>query len=199
MDLLRKYSDSVLMEAGIDEAGRGCLAGPVVAAAAVIDDNFSFPGLRDSKKMSDKLRRAAYDYIKNSGLCRYGVGIVSAFDIDRDGILPSTMRAMALAVEELQNVLKSTPDLLVIDGNYWKNEEVSIDFACVVKGDDKYMHVAAAACIAKVVRDDIMMHAALPGDPYSWKTNKGYGTAAHIKAIRNFGATVWHRKTFIPE
>lgn len=178
------------LEAGCDEAGRGCLAGPVVAAAVILPDNFDNEVLNDSKKLTEKQRNELYPVIIEKAVA-YGVGIVPCEIIDEINILNASFLAMHFAVD----LLDVRPEILLIDGNRFSNYP-NIEHKCVIKGDSKFASIAAASILAKVFRDDIMkkMHNKFPD--YDWKGNKGYPTKKHRAAIMEFGATIYHRKTF---
>jgi ribonuclease HII len=188
--VLKRSYNSALIEAGCDEAGRGCLAGPVVAAAVILPDTFSHPTLNDSKKLPDKQRYALRPIIEAEAVS-YAIGIVSNEEIDEINILNASFLAMHRALDELNKL----PQQLLIDGNRfipYKN----IPHHCIVKGDSKYMSIAAASILAKTYRDDIMkmLHADFPH--YGWVKNMGYPTALHRQAIATFGTTEHHRMSF---
>ncbi len=176
--------------AGVDEAGRGPLAGPVVAAAVIFDNDVEIPGVKDSKKLSEKKRESLFDEIIRNSLS-YGIGIVYQREIDEINILQATLKAMASAVSQLKN----KPDLILVDGN--KTFETETEIKPIIKGDAKSFSIAAASIIAKVTRDRIMQIFALDYPEYDWHKNKGYGTKQHIEAIKKFGATEIHRKSFL--
>lgn len=177
-------------EAGCDEAGRGPLAGPVVAAAVILPPDYSNPLLNDSKQLSEKRRNLLRDEIKEHALA-WAIAEVDAEEIDRLNILHASTHAMCLAVQ----ALKFKPDFLVIDGNRFYNE-TDIPYQCVVKGDAKYMSVAAASILAKTHRDELMcrLHGQYPH--YGWDRNKGYPTAEHYRAIEQYGPSPLHRRSF---
>lgn len=179
-----------LIEAGCDEAGRGCLAGPVVAASVILPDDFEHEWLNDSKQVSEKRRIVLRDFIKEHAIA-WGVGIVSPQEIDEINILNASFLAMHRAVDDLF----IRPELLVIDGNRF-NSYQGIPHECIIKGDGKYLNIAAASILAKTYRDDIMndLHNEFP--MYDWKKNKGYPTKFHRKMITEFGDTIYHRKSF---
>lgn len=187
--LLLRYQEK-LIEVGIDEAGRGALSGPVVAAAVILPDGFKNDLLNDSKKLSEKNRESLREVILNSAVA-YGIGVVSPQEIDKINILQATYRAMHLAV----NQLKSKGEFLLIDGNRFKPYK-ELPFECIVKGDGKYMNIAAASILAKTERDHIMVNASEEFPMYAWEKNKGYGTKKHVDAMRAFGLSKHHRKTF---
>ena len=185
---LSLYSD--LIEAGCDEAGRGCLAGPVFAAAVILPLDFICDELNDSKLLREKIRYKLRLYIEQKALA-WAVGIVSNEEIDKINILNASFLAMHRAIEKLA----VRPQHLLIDGNrFHKYEEVP--HTCIVKGDSKFMSIAAASVLAKTYRDDFMhrIHLEYPG--YSWDKNKGYPTVVHRKSIGEIGITPYHRKTF---
>lgn len=195
MSLLLKYGTG--MEIGSDEVGRGCCAGPVVAAAVILADHFTYAGLRDSKKMSEKARDAAYKFLtdeNNDMVIGYSIGLVSPQKIDEMNILNASIMAMHLAVDGLSTWHESV-NLLVVDGNQFKSYR-DMPHVTVIKGDDKYLHIAAAAVIAKVYRDRLMVKLAEKFPHYAWESNKGYGTVAHLQGIADHGYTVHHRMSY---
>lgn len=175
--------------AGVDEAGRGPLAGPVVAAAVVMPEGVTIPGVKDSKKMTDKARETAFSVITETATA-IGVGVVSHKIIDKSNILISSLEAMKLAVMTLD----PAPEVLLVDGIH--KIPVLVPQECIIKGDQLCHSISAASIIAKVYRDRIMRSydAMFPG--YGFIRNKGYGTAGHLKAIREKGASPVHRTTF---
>ena len=185
---LSLYPD--LIEAGCDEAGRGCLAGPVFAAAVILPPDFICEELNDSKQLSEKKRYEIRPYIEANALA-WAVGIVDHQEIDKINILNASFLAMQRAVAQL----KIRPQHLLIDGNRFKKYE-DIPHTCVVKGDGKLMPIAAASVLAKTHRDDYMIkiHGEYP--QYDWNNNKGYPTKKHRLAIEKFGPTPYHRMTF---
>lgn len=187
--LLSQYTPD-LIECGCDEAGRGCLAGAVFAAAVILPKDYTNEKLNDSKQLSEHQRYALREVIKKEALA-WAVASVSAEDIDKMNILRAAIHAMNLAVQQLS----ITPELMLIDGNRFYNESL-IPYYTIVKGDAKYMSIAAASILAKTYRDDYMndLHKQYP--QYGWDSNKGYPTAAHYAAIAEFGATPFHRTTF---
>lgn len=178
------------IEAGCDEAGRGCLAGPVFAAAVILPEDFTNELLNDSKQLTEKQRYALRPVIEEQAIA-WAVGIVSAKEIDKINILNASFLAMHRAINEL--CVK--PEHLIIDGNRFKPYE-GIPHQCVVKGDGKYMSIAAASILAKTYRDDYMNKIAADYPAYKWTKNKGYPTKEHRKAIEEFGATEHHRMSF---
>jgi len=188
MNLLTHYSD--LVEAGCDEAGRGCLAGPVVAGAVILKPGSNYPELDDSKKLSEKKRYQLRDLVMSEALA-YGVGIVTAAEIDEINILNASFLAMHRAIDQL----KVRPEFLLIDGNRFKPYH-DLRHLCVVGGDAKYQAIAAASILAKTTRDRIMEEYDLQYPVYQWRKNKGYPTPEHKQAIADHGITELHRKTF---
>ena len=178
------------IEAGTDEAGRGCLAGPVTAAAVILPKTFKFPFLNDSKKLTDRQRYALRPLIEEQALS-FAVAHVFQEEIDEINILNASIKAMHLALEQLH--LK--PEFILVDGNRFKPFE-NLPHECIVKGDGKYLNIAAASVLAKTYRDDFMnsLHDKFP--VYNWKKNKGYPTKTHREAIKQFGITNHHRKSF---
>lgn len=179
-----------VLEAGCDEAGRGCLAGPVVAASVILPENFDHKLLNDSKLLSEKQRFELEPFILNSALC-FGVGIVDEREIEEINILNASFLAMHRAIENL----KLEPAHLIIDGNRFKTYK-NIPNSCIIKGDSKFKSIAAASILAKNFRDRIMDKLDLDFPNYSWRKNKGYPTKAHREAIIKHGVTPHHRRTF---
>lgn len=176
---------------GIDEAGRGPIAGPVVAAAVTFKEQFFIKDLNDSKKISEKKRNKIFDIITNDDRVDYGIGIVENQEIDEINILNAAFKAMEIAA----NKLATNPDFLLIDGNRFISKNYK--FKTIVKGDSKSTSIAAASIIAKVHRDNIMLEYDKKYPEYKFKSNKGYGTSAHFKAIDQFGKTPIHRNSFL--
>ena len=177
-------------EAGCDEAGRGCLAGPVVAAAVILPRGYKNIKLDDSKKISEKNRNELrIDIVKNA--IAIGIGIVEERKIEKINILQASLLAMHLAIKNLS----VKPSHLAIDGNKF-NPYPKIDHTCIIKGDGKYMNIAAASIIAKTKRDEIMKKLSISFPEYLWDQNKGYPTKKHKNAISEFGITKHHRKSF---
>ncbi len=187
---LQLYLERGRVEAGCDEAGRGCLAGPVVAAAVILPTNFSNELLNDSKKLTEKQRYQLRPIIEAQALA-YAVGVVDHLEIDKINILNASFLAMHRAVDQLAEL----PEHLLIDGNRF-TPYPEISHTCVVKGDGKYLPIAAASVLAKTYRDDFMddIHKQFPD--YQWSKNKGYPTKAHREAIKLIGITPFHRKSF---
>lgn len=187
--LLSSFSEN-LVEAGCDEAGRGCLAGPVVAAAVILPPNYSHQLLNDSKKLSEKQRLLLKEDIIADAVA-WAVTFVDNIEIDEVNILNASFLAMNRSVEKL----KTQPELLLIDGNRYKPHN-EIPFECIIKGDGKYLSIAAASILAKTFRDEYMGKLSLDFPQYQWQKNKGYPTKAHRLAIAEIGLTDYHRKSF---
>ena len=187
--LLNFYKEGVI-EAGCDEAGRGCLAGPVVAASVILPNDFKNSLINDSKQLSEKSRNSLRQIIEKEAL-GWAVAFVDNDEIDKINILNASFLAMNNAVEKL----KIVPQHLIIDGNRFKNK-TNIPFTCIVKGDTKYLSIAAASILAKTHRDEYMekLHQSHP--EYNWVQNKAYPTKEHRQAIVNYGITSFHRKTY---
>lgn len=183
------------IEAGCDEAGRGCLAGPVVAAAVVLPKHYQHELLNDSKQLSKEERDTLRLDIERDAVC-FAVAEVSNEEIDRINILNASFKAMHLAIEKLTH----HPELLLIDGNRFQPYK-DIPHECVIKGDGKYLSIAAASVLAKTYRDELMGKLALQHPGYGWETNVGYPTLQHRDGIRQLGITIYHRKSFtlLPE
>ena len=175
---------------GVDEAGRGPLAGPVCAAAVILPDGIEIPGLTDSKKLTDKKRRELFPVIKDQAVA-YGIAFASHEEIDEINILQATYLAMERALAQLS----VKPDIAMIDGNRAKNFGLPVQ--TVVKGDSLSANIAAASILAKVSRDDLMLELAGKYPEYRFEVHKGYGTKAHYEALRAYGASPVHRKTFL--
>ena len=185
-----KHYKSKLIIAGCDEAGRGCLAGPVVAAAVILPKSFKNKMLNDSKVLSEKKRDFLRPIIEKQAIA-WAVGIVSPAEIDKINILNASFLAMHRAIDSLN----TKAELLLIDGNRF-NPYPEITHGCIIKGDGKFLSIAAASVLAKTYRDDIMKELDLSFPAYDWKQNKGYPTKQHRKAIAEYGANEHHRKTF---
>ena len=184
------YAKGIQVICGIDEAGRGPLAGPVCAAAVILPAHLDLPGLTDSKKLTDKRRRELFPLIKEQALT-YGIGLASEQEIDEINILQATFLAMERALEQLS----VKPDLVLIDGN--REKDLGIPVKTVVKGDSLSANIAAASILAKVTRDDMMLEIAKQYPEYGFDIHKGYGTKAHYEALRAHGASPVHRNTFL--
>ena len=184
------YSDGFKVICGVDEAGRGPLAGPVCAAAVILPNNLEIPGLTDSKKLTDKKRRELFPIIKEQAIA-YGIGFASHEEIDEINILQATYLAMERALAQLS----VQPDLALIDGN--RAKDFGLPVRTVVKGDSLSMNIAAASILAKVTRDDLMLELAQKYPEYGFEVHKGYGTKAHYEALRAHGASSIHRMTFL--
>ena len=188
--MLLQYFRNALNEAGVDEAGRGCYAGPVYAAAVILPPNFYHPLLNDSKQVKPQDREILRDVIEREAVC-YAVAAVNNTTIDEINILQASFKAMHLAIAALQQ----PPELLLIDGNRFVPYK-AFPFECVVKGDAKYAAIAAASILAKTHRDEYMLALDKVHPCYGWHKNKGYGTAAHRAAIAANGLCSYHRKSF---
>ena len=189
MNLKPFFTDN-LIEAGCDEAGRGCIVGPVVAAAVILPRGMDFPEFDDSKKLSEKQREKLRIKVLENAVA-YGVGIVSAEEIDEINILNASFLAMHRAIDQLA----IRPELLLIDGNRF-NKYHDIKHQCIVGGDAKYQSIAAASILAKTTRDHIMQELDSQYPLYNWKQNKGYPTIEHKNAVAEYGMSPYHRKTF---
>ena len=183
------------LEAGTDEAGRGCLSGPVVAAAVILPEDFTHPFLNDSKQLSEKKREEVRPFIEAHALA-FGVSFVWQQEVDEINVLQASITGMHRAI----TALKITPEFIIVDGNKFRNYK-QIPHKTIVKGDAKYLSIAAASVLAKTYRDDYMREIHQEFPMYNWAKNKGYPTKEHRDAIRAFGATEYHRKTFrlLPE
>ena len=178
------------VEAGCDEAGRGCLAGSVYAAAVIFPENYQNEELNDSKKLTDKRRKQLREIIQRDAVA-WAVGIVTPEEIDKINILNASILAMHRALDQL----KVRPEAVIVDGNRFKPYQ-SLPHTTIVKGDGKYLSIAAASILAKTYRDDYMDKLAEEYPQYDWLSNKGYPTKKHREAIRQYGITPYHRKTF---
>lgn len=195
LDKILDYAPLELIEskyvAGVDEVGRGCGAGPVVTAAVILPKDFSSPLLRDSKKLTPKQRKEAYELILEKAIC-ISCNAGSVLDVDSMGINPATFKTMTKCLNELT----VTPDVILLDGIVW-DKASNYEVVLVPKGDDTYMSIAAAAIVAKVRRDEYMgkLHELHP--EYDWKNNMGYLTPKHIEGIKSKGVTRYHRKEYV--
>ena len=178
------------MICGVDEAGRGPLAGPVCAAAVILPDHLEIPGLTDSKKLTDKKRRELFPLIQEQALA-YGIGFATEQEIDEINILQATFLAMQRALDQLT----VKPDLALIDGN--REKDFGLPVKTVVKGDSLSANIAAASILAKVTRDNLMVEMAANYPQYGFEIHKGYGTKAHYAALREHGACPIHRMSFL--
>ena len=188
--MLERFLIEGRIEAGCDEAGRGCLAGPVTASAVILPENFSNDVLNDSKQLTERQRDALRPIIEREAVA-WAVAFVSPQEIDEINILKASFLAMHRAVA----ALKVRPEALLIDGNRF-TPYAGIPHTCIVKGDGKMMSIAAASVLAKTHRDEYMRRIATEYPQYGWEVNKGYPTKAHREAIARFGATVYHRASF---
>ena len=192
--LLNTYSQC-LLEAGTDEAGRGCLAGPVVAASVILSKDFEHPLLNDSKQLSKKQRAQLRPFIETHAVS-FAVSFVSEKEVDQLNVLQASITAMHRSLDSLSVI----PEFIIVDGNKF-SPYLEIPHQTIVKGDAKFLSIAAASVLAKTYRDDFMekIHCEFP--KYHWNKNKGYPTKQHREAIREFGITEYHRKTFrlLPE
>mgnify|MGYP001072740613 FL=1 len=182
------YKD--IIEAGCDEAGRGCLAGSVYAAAVILPPDYQNPDLNDSKKLTDKKRKALREQIERDAVA-WAVGIVTPDEIDKINILNASILAMHRALDQL----KVRPEAVIVDGNRFKPYQ-NLPYTTIVKGDGKYLAIAAASILAKTYRDDYMDALAEEYPQYDWKSNKGYPTKKHRAAIKQFGVTPYHRMSY---
>ena len=187
---LKPYLNKDLLECGVDEAGRGCLAGSVFAAAVILPKNFDNSLLNDSKQLTDKQRRELRPIIEQNALA-YSVCEVTNIEIDKINILQASILAMNRAVKKL----KIKPEFLLIDGNRF-HTDTTIPFKTIIKEDSKFMSIAAASILAKTYRDDAMIKLAQQYPTYNWQKNKGYPTKEHRLAIKEFGTTPLHRLSF---
>ncbi|MEI2740731.1 MAG: ribonuclease HII [Chitinophagaceae bacterium] len=188
--MLKPFYQEELIEAGCDEAGRGCLAGPVFAAAVILPKDFHHPLLNDSKQVTEKNRSELRIIIEASAIS-FGVASIDNDEIDRINILKASFKAMHIALGKL----KKKPQLLLIDGNRFVPYK-KIPHRCIIKGDATFASIAAASILAKTYRDEYMMTLYEEFPHYAWDNNKGYGTATHRAAIEKYGQCKYHRKTF---
>lgn len=188
--MLLPYFQNILTEAGLDEAGRGCYAGPVFAAAVILPPGFHHPLLNDSKQLREEQRDLLRPIIEKESIA-FAVAAVDNNEIDVINILQASFKAMHLSIDKL-NV---KPGLLLIDGNRFKSY-TKIPHVCIIKGDGKYASIAAASILAKTYRDEYMQQLHIEFPHYGWNKNKAYGTNMHRKAIEIFGLCKYHRKSF---
>ncbi len=179
-----------LIEAGTDEAGRGCLAGPVTAAAVIFPKNISIPKINDSKKLTENQRNQLCKEIESKSIA-FSVQHVMQNEIDKLNILNASIKAMHKALEKLSLY----PEFIAVDGNKFKNFK-KIPHKCIIKGDSKFQHIAAASILAKTYRDKYMKLIHQKFEKYYWENNKGYPTKKHREAIKKYGVTIHHRKSF---
>ncbi len=191
MSKLESYHTEGKVEVGIDEVGRGCLAGPVVASAVILPSDFDYDIVKDSKKLTEKRRKEAYELIKEHAI-EYSISFVDAKSIDKFNILQATMAAMHGCLDKLE----SEPNHILVDGNVF-NKYRDIEHTTVVKGDSKYYSIAAASILAKVTRDEYMKEQHEKFPMYKWDSNKGYGSKVHREAIKEEGISPLHRKSFL--
>lgn len=189
MELIKKWSENYV-EAGCDEVGRGCLCGPVVAAAVILDDNFEQNLVNDSKKLNFKTRLELDDYIKNN-VKDYAIAELSPEFIDQHNILNASIHAMHNALDKLT----IRPELILVDGNKFHPYNY-IPHQCIIKGDSKVLSIAAASILAKNYRDQLMIQLHEEFPEYGWNKNMGYATKVHIEALKKFGPTKYHRQSF---
>lgn len=189
MDLLKKWSDKNI-EAGCDEVGRGCLCGPVVAASVIIDENFTHHLVNDSKKLNFRTRMELDSYIKDH-VVEYSIAEVSPEVIDVHNILNASIMAMHHALDQL----KTRPEFILVDGNKF-HPYPFIPHQCIIKGDSKFLSIAAASILAKNYRDQLMINLHHEFPQYGWDKNMGYATKKHRDALNQFGPTIHHRKSF---
>ena len=189
MELIKKWSENYV-EAGCDEVGRGCLCGPVVAAAVILDDNFEQNLVNDSKKLNFKTRLELDDYIKNN-VKDYAIAELSPEFIDQHNILNASIHAMHNALDKLT----IRPELILVDGNKFHPYNF-IPHQCIIKGDSKILSIAAASILAKNYRDQLMIQLHDEFPEYGWNKNMGYATKVHIEALKKFGPTKYHRQSF---
>jgi ribonuclease HII len=188
--MLKPFYQDLHPEAGCDEAGRGCLAGPVFAAAVILPPDFSDPILNDSKQIKEKTRYALRDMIQKIAIS-WAVAKIDAEEIDQINILNASIKAMHLSLDQLKN----KPSFIIIDGNRFKPYK-KVPHATIIKGDGQYYSIAAASILAKTYRDDFMLEHHEKYPLYNWKKNKGYGTLDHRRAMAEFGRCPLHRESF---
>ena len=187
---LLPYLEVNRIEAGCDEVGRGCLAGPVVAAAVILPADYHNPLIQDSKKLSKHTREELIQEIKGAAL-GWAIAEASVAEIDQINILEASFLAMERAIQQLPKA----PEHLLIDGNRWKSS-LPYPYTCVIKGDGKFASIAAASILAKVYRDDLMEQLGQEFPHYGWEKNAGYPTKKHREGIQSHGSCSWHRKSF---
>lgn len=195
MSKLKPYMKRGTIEAGVDEVGRGCLAGNVLAASVILPEDFDFEIVKDSKQLKEHERKQAFEIIKEHAVS-YGVGWVSAKRIDEINILNATFEAMHNAINRMEQKINFKIDHILVDGNKFKSYQ-GIPYTCVVKGDATYYSIAAASILAKVVRDEYMKKLANDFPGYGWETNMGYGSKKHRDMIKELGVNEHHRISFL--
>ena len=178
------------MEAGCDEAGRGCLAGPVIAAAVILPEGYAHKHLNDSKKLSEKIREELEIHIKKHALA-WAIGKTEAKEIDKINILQASILAMHRAIKQL----KIVPEFILVDGNRF-SKYGNLEHKCLISGDSKFQNVAAASILAKTYRDELMTKLGKKYPQYNWNKNKGYPTKFHKNSIKLYGPSIYHRKSF---
>lgn len=188
--MLRSCFSPTLVEAGCDEAGRGCLAGPVVAAAVILPKNYKHKKLNDSKQLTREVRESLRTEIERDAIA-WAIAEVTCDEIDVINILNASFKAMHRAIDKLAH----KPELLLIDGNRF-NKYAEVQHECIIKGDSLYLSIAAASILAKTYRDDYMLKLAQQFPGYGWETNAGYATQQHRDGIRELGITPFHRRSF---
>jgi ribonuclease HII len=186
------YNFNKHIEAGVDEAGCGCLAGPVFAAAVILPFDFHDARIRDSKKLSEKARNQLVDVVRNESLA-FAIEMVQPDEIDRINILNARIKAMHMALDRLH----ITPQYVIVDGDKFHNYK-DIPYTCIIDGDNLYYSIAAASILAKNARDNFMLKLHHVYPEYGWDHNKGYGTKQHLEAMHKFGVTSYHRKSYAP-
>jgi ribonuclease HII len=193
--MLKLNYSGVQFEAGTDEAGRGCLSGPVVAAAVILPKDFKHPFLNDSKQLTEKQRNELRPFIEEKALA-FGVSFVDQKEVDKINVLQASIVGMQRSIAQLE----PQPEFIIVDGNKFKPYK-EIPHKTIVKGDAKFLSIAAASVLAKTYRDEFMESLHREHPEYNWKQNKGYPTKQHRNAIREFGITAYHRKSFrlLPE
>ena len=188
---LRPYLNENGIEVGLDEVGRGCLAGPVVTAAVILPKDFNYPIVKDSKKLTEKKRKEAFELIKKHAIS-YSISFTSPKVVDDINILQATMESMHNSLNSINVEFQH----ILVDGNYFKPYR-EIPHTCVIKGDNTYYSIAAASILAKVSRDEYMIELHNEFPEYGWGSNKGYGSVKHIEAIKNIGINEHHRTSFL--
>lgn len=186
------YNLNKHLEAGVDEAGCGCLAGPVFAAAVILPPDFNDTRIRDSKKLSAKRRESLVEFIKDAALA-YSVEMIQPDEIDRINILNARIKAMHMALTSLH----MQPQYIIVDGDKFHSYN-EIPYTCIIDGDNQFYSIAAASILAKTARDKYMLKLHHVYPQYGWDHNKGYGTKQHLEAIRLYGVTNYHRKSYAP-